>query len=208
MKKILISLVCGLAFALSLCAYASKVQNNISQNLIRLHVVANSNSEYDQKVKLIVRDKVNEYLAPILKNSKSVRESEKIISENLETIQKIANQTLKNENAPYLAKASLGVRSFPTKQYENLTLPAGNYNALCIDLGNASGKNWWCVMFPPLCINNSTASIDDTAKNYLKQHLDSDSFSLITSDNDNFPVVYRFKIFDCLNSIGKNFKNH
>lgn len=208
MKKFLISLILSLSFTLALCVYASKIQSNIANNIIRLHVVANSDSEYDQKLKLIVRDKVVEFLSPLLKDSKSIDESCNIIYDNLEKIELIANQTLKEINAEYTSKVSLNTRTFPVKQYENLTLPSGNYKALCVDIGAASGKNWWCVMFPPLCINNSTVSIDSDAENYLKQHLNKDSFTLITSDNGNFPVVYRFKIFDCITSISNCLQNH
>ncbi len=208
-KKLLISLVLGLSFALSMCVYASFVQKDISKNVIRLHIVANSDTDYDQQVKLLVRNSVNEYLSPLLKNSKSIEESEQIIKASLNNINAVANQTLKASNAPYTASACLGTRNFPTKQYENITLPSGTYKALCIDLGAAQGKNWWCVMFPPLCFNNSTVSMDDSCKEYLKNHLNADSFSLVNTKEENsssFPVTYRFKIFDCLNSVNNFFQ--
>lgn len=208
-KKLLISLILGLSFALSMCVYASFVQKDISKNVIRLHIVANSDTDYDQQVKLLVRNSVNEYLSPLLKNSKSIEESEQIIKASLNNINAVANQTLKASNAPYTAEAFLGTRNFPTKQYENITLPSGTYKALCIDLGAAQGKNWWCVMFPPLCFNNSTVSMDDSCKEYLKNHLNADSFSLVNTREENsssFPVTYRFKIFDCLNSVNNFFQ--
>ena len=210
-KKLLISLMLGLSFALSMCVYASFVQKDISRNVIRLHIIANSDTDYDQQVKLLVRNSVNEYLSPLLKNSKSIEESEKIIKSSLNNINAVANQTLKASNVPYTASTCLGTRSFPTRQYENITLPSGTYKALCIDLGAAQGKNWWCVMFPPLCFNNSTVSMDDSCKEYLKNHLNADSFSLVNTKEENsssFPVTYRFKIFDCLNSVNNFFQKH
>lgn len=82
-KKLLISLMLGLSFALSMCVYASFVQKDISRNVIRLHIIANSDTDYDQQVKLLVRNSVNEYLSPLLKNSKSIEESEQIINHRL-----------------------------------------------------------------------------------------------------------------------------
>ena len=201
MKKLLASLVLALSFALSLCVYASCVQKDISENVIRFHVKANSNSEYDQSVKLKVRDRLNTYLAPILENSKSIEESRILISRHLDEIESIANNCLKENGADYSAKAYLTIREFPTKSYENITLPSGRYNALCIDLGRSEGENWWCVMFPPLCLNKSTVSLPADSESYLKNNLNKDSFAIIKTDEENFTTVYRFKIFDCISSL-------
>lgn len=208
MKKLLISLLVGTAFALSLCVYASSVQNDISKNVIRLHVIANSDSEFDQSVKLEVKDEITKYLSPLLANSKSVFESETVIKNSVCEIEKIAENVLERRGAPYKAKASLSLRDFPTKRYSNVTLPAGTYKALCIDLGSACGQNWWCVMFPPLCLNSSTLSMPENSKNYLKENLNEDSFAIVnTNEDEDMMIVYRFKIFDYISSVksfGKN----
>lgn len=203
MKRILASLILGVCFSLSICVYAASVQNNISQNVIRLHVKANSDSEEDQRIKLAVRDAVTKYLAPLLKNAKSVSESAYIIEENIAEIENAANGILKDYNTDYLAKASLTTKNFPTKAYKNITLPAGDYRALSVDLGRASGKNWWCVMFPPLCLNESTLALPEDGKKYLEENLNSDSFAIINTNDENFITVYRFKIFDYISSFKK-----
>lgn len=201
MKRILISLVFGISLTLSLCVYASCVQSDISKNVIRLHIKANSNSLADQKIKLAVRDKVVAFLSPALKNSKSILQSQYIIEENLSEIEKLANDCLKEYNTNYLAKANLLQKDFPTKSYKNITLPAGKYLSLCIDLGSSDGENWWCVMFPPLCLNDSTLYLPEDSEKYLKQNLNSDSFAIIKTNDENFTTVYRFKIFDYISSI-------
>ena len=201
MKKLLICLITGVAFAMSICVYASCVQKDIGKNVIRFHVKANSDTEYDQKIKLMVRDEINTYLSPLLADSKNIYESHIIIRSNLDEIETLANEALAEAGADYSATVSLGEKDFPTKRYENVTLPAGRYNALCIDLGNADGENWWCVMFPPLCLNNSILSLPESSQAYLKQNLNEDSFAIINTDEDNFTTVYRFKIFDLFSSL-------
>ena len=200
-KKTLIFLLPLLSFILSVCVYASCVTRDVSGCVIRFHVKANSDAPYDQSVKLAVRDEVLRFISPALKNSKSISESYIILEENLSEIEKVSNNLLKKYNTGYRAKASLLKKSFPTKTYGNITLPAGKYDSLCIDLGDANGENWWCVMFPPLCFNNSTISIDEDAKNYLENNLNADTFAIINTNEENFTTVYRFKIFDYISSI-------
>ncbi len=202
MKKILIPIFVGFAFFVSICAYASCIQSDISKNVIRLHIIANSDSEADQSIKLIVRDEISKYLAPLLKNSKSISESESIILSNLTKINEMATKVLQKNGVNYVATASLTEKTFPTRSYSNVTLPAGKYKALCINLGSGKGKNWWCVMFPPLCLNSSTLSMPKESENYLKSSLHSDSYNTITSnDTDSLNFVFRFKIFDYITSV-------
>ena len=201
MKKNLLFLLPLFSFILSICVYAASVTKDISSCVIRFHVKANSDSQLDQNIKLAVRNEVINYLAPVLKNSKSLSESYIILEENLSEIENISNNVLKKYNTNYRAKASLLKKSFPTKSYGSITLPAGKYDALCIDLGVANGENWWCVMFPPLCLNNSTITLDDDAKQYLKNNLSADSFAIINTNDENFTTIYRFKIFDLFSSI-------
>jgi len=121
-------------------------------NLIRLHVVANSDSPPDQAVKLKVRDAVLDYLTPYLLTARNRSEARAIVIKHYAAIENVARQTLAGAGLTYEPRLELGRFTFPTKTYGSLTLPAGEYDALRITLGRGEGANWWCVLFPPLCL--------------------------------------------------------
>lgn len=128
---------------------AEAVMENISEEIIRLHIVANSNDPGDQEVKIKVRDKILEW-------GKEVGTLNlELALERKEEILLIANAVLEENGYPYHAKIETGRFYFPTKKYENIALPAGEYNAVRIVLGEGKGENWWCVMYPPLCFSDS-----------------------------------------------------
>ena len=126
-------------------------------SLIRIHVLGNSNSESDQALKLKVKDAVVAYLAPQLECSKSLDESREIIQKNMSQIANIANKTLAQQGSSDTVTLQYGNFDFPIKYYGGFSLPAGNYEALRILIGEAAGRNWWCVLFPPLCFTDSNA---------------------------------------------------
>lgn len=119
--------------------------------LIRLHVVANSDSEEDQALKSKVRDKVVEQTYLLFRNAKDVTEAKVIAASNLEVIQQAALAEVRKAGKPYDVKVELGKFMFPAKTYGTLNLAAGQYEALRVVIGSGEGKNWWCVLFPPLC---------------------------------------------------------
>lgn len=131
------------------------------EKLIRFHVIANSDSKEDQELKLKVRDKIIAYLSPKLEKSKSIEETKKIIENNITVIEDIASKEIKENDKSYSVSANLGYSNFPTKKYSNIVLPAGNYKALRVVIGSGEGKNWWCVMFPPLCFVDINSGITD-----------------------------------------------
>lgn len=133
----------------------------IGKNLIRFHVIANSDSEEDQNVKLEVRDAILAKVGPQLENVESTEEAKKYLKDNLDTIIETANSILSKEHMGYKATASVGKSVFPVKSYNSITLPAGEYTALKVVLGNGDGKNWWCVMFPPLCFIDVTQGLTE-----------------------------------------------
>ncbi len=194
-----------LSFSVSVLSFASCVQKDISRSVIRFHVKANSDTDFDQAIKLKVRNKAVSFLSPKLKDAKSVEESVFIIEKNIFELKNAVNEYLKENNLPYSATVYLDKKSFPTKSYENVTLPAGNYNALCIDLGKAEGENWWCVMFPPMCFTDNSVKLTQTSEQYLKQNLSKESYYIISSNEEQITTVYRFKIFDYLQNIKKFF---
>lgn len=118
---------------------------------VRLHILANSDSIEDQKVKLKVRDVVVAYMTPYVKDVRDAKDAENIIANHKEDIIMLAKKTLVENGADYPVAVQLGTFQFPVRSYGSLILPAGEYQAVRILLGQAAGQNWWCVLFPPLC---------------------------------------------------------
>lgn len=174
------------------------IQKSLSKKVLRLHILANSNSSFDQELKLKVRDEVVKYLTPLLKNSSNLSETKEIISNNLSSINDVAQSVVSNFSN-YKTTCSLATSSFPTKQYENISFPAGKYEALKISIGNGEGNNWWCVMFPPLCFTNSSAGkFDDSSKEQLKENLSEEEYYVVNNYNKS-DVKIKFKILEWLN---------
>ncbi len=181
--------------------YAEDVNAGLSQNLVRLHVVANSDSASDQALKLKVRDAIIEFMKDKLANSKNINETKDIINANLQTIEEVSRKVVKANNSSYEVKASIGNYSFPTKTYGDIALPAGEYQALKVVIGEGVGANWWCVLFPPLCFIDAThGTIPDSVKQDLKTSLSNEEYKLITtSDSDeDIPVKIKFKVVEIL----------
>lgn len=162
---------------------SSDIQAHISQEIIRFHCIANSDLETDQNIKLKVKDAVVASLRDELKDAKTIEEARTVIQNNLPSIEKTANQVLFNSGYNYTASASLERCDFPIKQYGDLTFPAGNYEALRIQLGEAEGKNWWCVMFPSLCYVDETYDvITEENKEKFQEVLTKEEYKSLTTD--------------------------
>ena len=131
-------------------------QRDISNKIIRFHVLANSDSIEDQSLKLKVKDEIINYMMPKLDKSSSIDESRKILKENDKEIKRIAENIINKNGYKYSVNTYLGQDQFPIKTYGNITLPQGKYEAYKIVIGNGEGQNWWCVMFPPLCFVDVT----------------------------------------------------
>lgn len=139
-------------------AAALKEAEALRDEVFRLHVVAASDGKEDQAVKLLVRDAILKATADVFAKAGDASEAAALAEENRELIEKTANETLSENGFSYRASVTVAKRYFPTRYYsDDVALPAGEYNALCVDLGEAAGKNWWCVLFPQLCLS---ASID------------------------------------------------
>lgn len=186
MKKLIIFLIVPVVVILFIFASSSKPQSrdlvsNISNKIIRFHVVANSDSTDDQSVKLKVRDEI---LKDAVKDSSKFKTRDEYLSylkKQIPVIENKANYILKKEGKAYTAKAEVGNRSFPVKSYSSITLPAGTYMALNVTLGKGDGKNWWCVMFPPLCFIDITRGLTtNETDTQLKKVLDDDTVQSIT----------------------------
>ena len=139
--------------------YIGDSQNQY-EGIVRLHVLANSDTVGDQALKLKVRDAVIEYMEK-QDDLNSAGEAREYLSENLNRLEKIAEGVIASEGYDYSARADLGVRYIPEKAYGGITFPAGNYEALNITIGRGEGENWWCVLFPPLCLLEEGTATDD-----------------------------------------------
>ena len=180
------------------CSYVAAVSNNISESVFRLHVLANSNSEEDQSLKYIVRDVVIEY---VQNSTTGVTSKEELIEMlDLDTIRDVAQQTVYDNGYLYPVTIELGHFEFPTKNYGDISLPAGFYDALRVKIGNAEGQNWWCVMFPPLCfVDVSAGIVPETSKEVLEENLDEEGYSVISENSGE--VKFKFKLIEFLQNV-------
>lgn len=187
-----------------------KISKGYKDKLIRFHVLANSDSDEDQELKLKVRDEIIKYLQPMLKQSKSLEQSEQIILSESENIKNIGENIIKENGYTYEVEVKLEYNNFPAKQYSNIVLPAGEYKALRILIGEAKGKNWWCVMFPPLCfVDENNGVIDKETDEKLRSVLTEEEYNLIAEDNieKTKDVKMKFKIVEIIEALVSNSKN-
>ncbi len=178
--------------SISAISYVNAVSTDIEQSVFRLHVIANSDSKEDQDLKYKVRDNLIEYMNTICKDAKNKEEAISIANLHLEDFKQIAEKTIKENGYSYSANIEIGNFSFPTKDYGDVSLPAGYYDALRVKIGNAQGQNWWCVMFPPLCfVNVSSGIVPEESKELMKQELNDEEYSIVTKEDSS---EIKFKI--------------
>lgn len=196
-RFILVSALLILYVCISAVSYTHAVTTDIADSVFRLHVIANSDSAEDQNLKYIVRDKVIEYMSSISQNASSKEDVIEIAKANLDKIQAIASQTIRENGYTYSVNVEVGNFSFPSKRYGDITLPPGYYDALRIKIGEAEGQNWWCVMFPPLCFVDVTSGVvPDKSKEIMKENLSKEEFDLISKNSNEVKV--KFKIVEVL----------
>ena len=169
---------------ISALSYVTAVSNDIQNSVFRLHVIANSDSNEDQDLKYKVRDNLIEYMNTICKDVESREEAIHLANLHLDEFKKIAEKTVKENGYSYPISVEIGNFSFPTKDYGDISLPAGYYDSLRVKIGDASGQNWWCVMFPPLCfVNISSGIVPDESKELLKEELNDEEYSIVTKED-------------------------
>ena len=179
----------------SIHSYASTISSNLSDNFFRLHIIANSNSAKDQSLKLLVRNAILEHLKSQNYSDCTKDEVIAFVSQNLKEYQEVAEKTIESAGYNYPVKVSITNTFFPTKEYGNISLPSGFYDALKIEIGNASGENWWCSLFPPLCfVDISSGIIDEESQNSLKENLSEEEYAIITQNNQS--IKLKFKIIE------------
>ena len=188
--KILLSVT---AIAISIymafsCTYFTASAGTVKEDVVRLHILANSNSEIDQEVKLKVRDALLETNASILSDSVTKENAKEHFESSKDILLKTAKKTLKENGFNYNVKITLQEEYFNTRSYGNLTFPAGQYTALKVVLGDGEGKNWWCVMFPPLCVPAADGlETNETTADYLTK-----SGEKIVNGGEKYIVKFKF----------------
>lgn len=190
------SLLVALCVTLCWGLAARTQQRDLADQLIRLHVVAQSDSDRDQAVKLKVRDEILKILEPALSSAADSGQAGEVLAELLPDIEETARAAAAMAGTACRATATLSSESFPTREYESFALPAGEYMSLRVVLGDGGGKNWWCVVFPPLC--SASAQESDEALAALSE----DSVSLITSEDGGYDVRFRvLELFEKLREL-------
>ena len=168
--------------------YLDTEQAELAERVIRLHVIANSDSSEDQALKLKVRDRILEAAKDLYRPEDNVQTARQRMEENLHMLAGVGQAVVEEEGYGHCVSASLERTWFPTKQYTDFALPAGNYTALRIVIGDGNGRNWWCVVFPPLCLGSVSETVDEAAAtgSFTKGQV-----SLITGETQGYVVKFK-----------------
>lgn len=193
MKNVFKSLTVGvlLSILVTLVPFEGECRE-ISDQVFRIHILANSDSAEDQSLKLKVRDAVLQKSQELFYNASNKSQAMKAAQENIQVLTDTAQAVVYSEGYGYPVTASIKPISFDTRYYENVTMPSGVYDALQIRIGEGKGKNWWCVMYPSLCIPSASENVT------LEEELTPSQFSIVSSDGK---YQFRFKIVEVFNSI-------
>ena len=200
MKKTILRIEISVLIGLVICCATnintfSKQCDNIREKMLRMHVIANSDSKEDQELKLKVRDAVLEEGKELFDGSVTSKEAEKILTPHIKELEEVALETIKNEGFDYKVKITVGEEYFKTRTYDNsVTLPAGYYTAVKVVIGEGQGQNWWCVMFPPMCLPAANAECE------LSDVLNTDETDIVTN-SEKYKI--KFKIVEFLEDLMK-----
>ncbi len=181
--------VCLVLAVLCLCSFLPlSDEAEIYDNTLRLHVIANSDSDYDQDVKLTVRDSALTLIGTLVEGAENIGEAEAIIAENISLIKENASATLASLGEDKELSVTLSKEYYPTREYEDFKLPAGEYSSLRIMIGEAKGKNWWCVLYPELCTN-----VAKTGETLIKTGFSKDQIDILTGgEKPEYKLRFKF----------------
>jgi stage II sporulation protein R len=200
MKKTILRIEISVLIALVICCATnintfSKQCDNIRDKMLRMHVIANSDSKEDQELKLKVRDAVLEKGKELFDGSITSKDAEKILVPHINELEQVALETIKNEGFDYKVRITVGEEYFKTRIYDNsVTLPAGYYTAVKVVIGEGQGQNWWCVMFPPMCLPAANAECE------LSDVLTDDETQIVSNSEK---YKFKFKIVEFLEDLMK-----
>lgn len=206
-KKAFSVLLIAVSIALLLGLLPIHGEREIYESVVRLHVLANSDSEEDQALKLKVRDSVIKFTDELLSDCETRDEAAVLMGENLEGFEKVANSVLLENGSDQRAKVVFGEEYYPTRVYEDAAFPSGKYLSLQIKIGEAEGKNWWCVLFPPICLSAASKKDESLENGFIAAGLTGEQYRIITESNtDGGKYEIRFKILEIFEEIIKRFK--
>lgn len=177
-------------------------EEKIYESVVRLHVLANSDSEDDQALKLKVRDAILSYVSPRVIDSSSREEAIEILNCELEEIKKVATKVVADEGYDYSVEVTLTLEDYPTRNYESMSFPSGEYVSLRVMIGEAEGQNWWCVLFPPLCLSAASERAENEEA-FIAVGLNSDQYKIIT-ETDEAKYYLRFKLLEVIENMKKD----
>lgn len=211
--------ICFLGALSLLCKnYESFIVNDLSKALIRFHVRANSDSLEDQQLKMKVKEKIIEFLDENLGAAKNTEAAASFLEANTEKITLLASEVINSYGYDYSVTATLGKSEFPDRYYGDVKFPSGTYNSFIVEIGSGEGKNWWCVLYPPLCfVDASTGVLPEESKETLKESISPAEYDYVTGaystpsadksgdlsspkENDN-EIKFQFKYFTFLNKL-------
>ena len=176
-------------------------EQEIYESVVRLHVLANSDSDEDQTLKLQVRDEILRVTEPLFKNCTDRENAIEIIQAHTDELQAAAQAVVYEKGYDYPVTILLGEEDYPTRSYENCCFPSGRYVSLRVCIGEAEGKNWWCVLFPPLCLSAASAEDeDDNEDAFISVGLTGEQYKVIT-ETDNVKYRIRFKILEAVQEL-------
>ncbi|MBQ5319576.1 MAG: stage II sporulation protein R [Oscillospiraceae bacterium] len=201
MKKLELAMLLGMiisVFSAGFCGFAEEY-DSITDTVFRLHILANSDSNEDQTLKLKVRDAILEECSYLFEDCENAEQSAEVAEDNMEYIRSTAEKVITENNYYYDVKCEVAEMYFDKRVYDSVTMPAGKYSALRITIGEAKGKNWWCVMFPPLCIPAVSGEIEDYEGVFTDEELE------MLNNPENYEC--RFYILELVEKLKMHFEN-
>lgn len=187
-----------------LLTYAQNTHAELSNSVLRLHVIADSNTATDQALKLKVRNRILKESETFFSHTANRAEAIRAAQTHIDDMERAAQDEVRRNGYNYPVQVEVGQFPFPTKSYGNIMLPAGKYEAVRVKIGSGQGDNWWCVMFPPLCFVNGVAQLPPESEKQLKNSLSAEEYELITKQSDGeLPIQIKFKLVELLGKISK-----
>ncbi|MBQ4521325.1 MAG: stage II sporulation protein R [Lachnospiraceae bacterium] len=176
-------------------------QEELSDHVIRFHVRANSDEEEDQLLKEEVKANLVAYVSPLLEQCSTKEESKMVLEDEMEELEKIALETIHEEGYDYTVSIYFSTEDFPMKEYGDILIPSGEYESLRVDIGEAAGQNWWCLIYPPLCfVDGSTVIVDEDGKEVLKEEVGEEAYQNMLIEEEP-KVVVKFKLYEELKEL-------
>lgn len=191
-----IALMLGVIIAVVAGSWLSQEQRELADSVIRFHVIANSDTQEDQSLKLAVRDRVLDQAEKLYPEGATMEEAQAALEGHLNTLAAAGREVVEEQGYDYPVAATLEDCWFPTKEYEGFALPAGNYTALRVVIGEGKGQNWWCVAFPPLCLGAASETVDQALE---AGHFTPDQGALVTGGSEGY--VLKFKAMELLGEL-------